>query len=287
LQVGQELISGYKLQQMRGRGSFGSVWEATTADGKTVAMKVMPCNDTMAATKELRALQAVRQLSHPNLIRIDQVWSHAGFLVIGMELADGSLLDLLEAYQSEYGTALDAAEACTHLMQAARALDFMNARTHTVDRRRVGFQHCDVKPSNLLLFGDVLKIADLGLAVMTLAQVTYHHWAGTLDYSAPEVFLGRVTDWSDQFALAVTYCHIRSGRLPFPNVPISESWPRSYVRPAPDLSMLTPHEQPIIQRALSTVPQQRWPSCVAMMTQLQQATMPERKPRTRAEAASR
>src|SRR5262245_16659478 len=34
LQVGQEIIAGYKLLQMRGRGSFGSVWEASTATGQ-------------------------------------------------------------------------------------------------------------------------------------------------------------------------------------------------------------------------------------------------------------
>jgi serine/threonine protein kinase len=275
VQIGQELIAGYKVRQFRGRGSFGSVWEVEAADGTACALKVMPCNDTMAATKELRALQAVQQLRHPNLIRIEQVWSHAGSFIVGMELADGSLLDLLEAYQSEFGTALSAQETCRYLTQAANALDYMNARQHSRDGRRVSFQHCDIKPSNLLLFGDVLKVGDLGLTTAVSAPVTFSHWGCTMDYAAPEVFQGRLTDWSDQYALAVSYCQLRCGRLPFPTISRSGSWPRGFVRPAPDLSLLTEKERPILQRALAMAPPHRWSSCGELMTQLVQAVAAE------------
>lgn len=275
LKIGYEVTSGFKLRLFRGRGSFGCVWEAANEEGDTLAIKMMPCTDGMAAAKEIRALQTMKQLYHPNLIRIEQVWCAAGNLVVSMELADGSLMDLLEAYQTEYKTALEAEETCYYLFQAARALDYLNTRQHLIDGRRVAFQHCDVKPSNLVMMGDVVKVADLGLAVQTVQPVTVHPWAGTPDYSAPELFQGRITDWSDQYSLAVSYCQLRGGRLPFPAVP--ETLARAYTRPAPDLSMLTEKEKPIIARALSLAPQQRWPSCVEMMTRLSQATAPEKK----------
>jgi len=280
-QIGQELIPGYRVRQLRGRGSFGSVWEVEAADGTAYAFKVMPCSDSTAAAKEIRALQAVRDLCHPHIIRIEQVWSHAGSFIVGMELADGSLLDLLEAYQSEYGTALGAAEACAYLTQAAAALDYLNARQHTRDGRRVGFQHGDIKPSNLLLFGDTLKVGDLGLLRPVSAPVTFAHWAGTMDYAAPEVFQGRLTDWSDQYALAVSYCQVRSGRLPFPAMTSSGSWPRGFLRPPPDLSLLSEAERPVLRRALALVPQHRWPSCGELMAQLKRAVAAEQGPRRR------
>ena len=55
-------------------------------------------------TQEIRAIQIMRQLRHPHLTRIDQVWCHRGYIVITMEKAEGSLLDLLDAYQFEYST---------------------------------------------------------------------------------------------------------------------------------------------------------------------------------------
>ncbi len=38
-------------------------------------------------------------------------------------------------------------------------------------------------------------------------------------YAAPEVFRGQRSRWTDQYALAVSYCEVRGGRLPFANAP--------------------------------------------------------------------
>ena len=44
--------------------------------------------------------------------------------------------------------------------------------------------------------------------------------------------------------------------------------PRSYARPAPDLSMLSSAERPIVLRALDPVPQGRWQSCTELINRL-------------------
>jgi serine/threonine protein kinase len=274
LRIGEELTPGYKLRQLRGKGSFGCVWEAVNDQGATLALKVLPCNDSLATTREIRALQAVRHLNHPHLIRIEQVWSQPGSLVIGMELADGSLLDLLEAYQSEYNTTLAPEETCGYLVQVAKALDYMNAHQHVIDSRRVGFQHSDIKPSNLLLIGETVKLGDLGSSALIASTVAAASWSLSLDYASPEVLQGRLSDWSDQYSLAITYCQLRSGRLPYPAIP--NPFPRGYIRPPADLSMLTPREKPIIARALAMAPQLRWPTCGEMMAELVTATTPEK-----------
>jgi len=260
-----EPIPGYRLRQVLGRGGFAEVWEAEAASG-TVALKFMPCSDGLAAAKEIRSIQAVKSIEHPNLIKIEQVWAYQDYIVIAMELADGSLLDLLDAYTSEFGTPMAAEQVCLYLNQAAEAIDFMNRRQHLLDGQRVGFQHCDIKPSNLLLFGDSVKVADFGLASPTASVLRFHRRAGTLDFTAPEVFQGRLSDWTDQYALAVTYCQLRGGRMPFTDTPAN--FVRTYVRPNPDLTMLPSNERPVVQRALSPTPQNRWPSCKELMTRL-------------------
>lgn len=266
---GKELVPGYRLRRFRGQGGFGSVWEAVADDGETVALKFLPYRDSASAAQEVRSIQIVGGLRHPHLVRIDQVWCHRGYIVIAMPLADGSLLDLLDAVQLEYGTALPPEDLCRYLKQAAAALDFLNNRQHVIDGRPVGIQHCDVKPSNLLLFGESVRLGDFGLSSLTTAPLKVHRRVGTLDYAAPEVFQGRLSDWTDQFSLALAYCHLRTGRLPFPSM--TGGFATAPSRPAPDLTILPPAERPVIARALAAVPGERWGSCSELIAQLTRA----------------
>jgi serine/threonine-protein kinase len=259
LQTGLEPFPGYRLRRLLGYGSFAEVWEAEADDGSRIALKFLPAERQHATPGELRSLQAIRQLRHPNLIHIDRVWCHLGYIVIAMERADGSLADLHATYRTEAGSAVMPEYACLLLSQAAAALDFLNARRHLIEGQAVAFQHCDVKPSNLMLFGETVKLADFGLAVMMTGPVVLHRPSGTPEYAAPEVFRGRLTRHSDQFSLAVTYCELRGGRLPFPKAP--RTFHSDYFHPPPDLSMLSPKERPIVARALA-VAEERWPSCV-------------------------
>jgi hypothetical protein len=79
---------------------------------------------------------------------------------------------------------------------------------------------------------------------------------------------GRLSDWTDQYSLAITYCQLRSGRLPFPACASLSATMRPGARPAADLSMLAPAERPIIGRALAPAPQERWSTCRELMAEL-------------------
>lgn len=269
LRIGSEPFPGYRLNRLLGRGGFGHVWEAETGSGR-VALKFLPCKHGRSAADELRAIQAIRPLRHPGLVRIDQVWCQPGYLVVSMELADGTLADLLALHQSEAGQPMAPAMACRYLSQAAAALDFLNARQHRLNGLLVGYQHCDIKPSNLLLFGEKVKLTDFGLTAATGSQSKIHDRVGTCDYAAPEVFQGQLSSQGDQYSLAVVYIELRTGQLPFPPIEtFRPSWPQR--RPAPELEALTAAEQPVLRRALDRVPQNRWPSCQELMNQLRQA----------------
>src|SRR3982751_6680161 len=155
-----------------------------------------------------------------------------------MELAEATPLDLMLLYHNDLGQELEPAVLCLYLWQVAEALDFLNARRHLRDGRKVGFQHGDVKPNNILLFGDVAKLTDHGLATPTYGPTTPCPRQGTREYAAPEVFCGYLSDWSDQYTLAVTYYALRTANSPFPPPPPGEA-ARSFVRPPADLSGVT------------------------------------------------
>jgi serine/threonine protein kinase len=132
-----------------------------------------------------------------------------------MELAEGSLADLLEVHLGEYGKPIPAKKVCSYLSQVAKALDFLNARQHRIDGNLIGIQHCDVKPPNMLLFDETVKLADFGLSVQTVANRQTHLPAGTLSYTAPEVFRSQLSDRMDQYSLAVCY-YASHGPAAFP-----------------------------------------------------------------------
>lgn len=259
-------LPGYQLQRLRGVGGFASVWEAKSSTGEQVALKFMSSN-AGSTSRELRSLQAIQTLDHPNLLRIRQVWSLPGCIVIAMDLADASLLDLLELYIEEFDRQVEPERLCLYMFQVAQALDFLNARRHRIEGRLMGLQHGDIKPNNVLLVGDSARLADYGLATPTSGSFTPCHRQGTAEYCPPEVFQGSLSEWSDQFSFAVTYHVLRTGTFPYPPPPPKDQL-KNYHRPEPDLSMVSPPERPVLARALSPIPQNRFPNCLDLMAAL-------------------
>ena len=118
----------------------------------------------------------------------------------------------------------------------------------------------------MLLFGDVAKLTDHGMATPTHGPLTPCPRAGTKEYAAPEVFQGYLTDSSDQYSLAVTYYVLRTGT--FPISPPAVDLSRSSFRPPLELPGIHPAEQNALGRALSLVPQARYDSCGDLMRAL-------------------
>lgn len=258
-EAGREPVPGYRLLRLRGRGAFATVWESTSPDGERVALKFMSSQNSTSTARELRSVRAISRVTHPNLLRTRDVWSLSGQIVICMDLADASMLDLFLLYAEEFRQPIPAEKLLLNMHQVGEALDHLNARQHPLDGKLVGLQHGDIKPNNILLVGDSAFLADYGLASPTFGPSTPCSRQGTMEYAAPEIFAGALSDASDQFALGVTYALLRTGAFPFPAPPKQPG--KSYVRPPADLSGVPEDERPVVARALAPVPQSRYPSC--------------------------
>src|SRR5438270_75157 len=97
--------SRYRLIRQRGQGAYGQVWEAEDPEGQRIAPQLLPCGASRTASREGRGIQQIRQLAPPHLVRIDHIWAERDTVIVTMELADGSLLDLLDVSLEEFGQA--------------------------------------------------------------------------------------------------------------------------------------------------------------------------------------
>jgi serine/threonine protein kinase len=253
LAPGAELVAGYRLVRRIGKGGFGEVWQATGPDGSPLALKFVLWSGN-GAVVEWRALEAVAGVHHPNLLPMLASWQTNDLLVIAMELADRTLLDRWQEARDQGQPGIPREELLAYFWQAADGIDHLHTRN---------IQHRDIKPQNLLLKGDTLKVADFGLARVLANSVTGHTGSLTVAYAAPEFFDGRTTRRSDQYCLAVAYCQLRGGKLPF--VGSTAQVVAGHLSRKPDLTMLPEEERPVVARALAKKPNERWPSCTAFV----------------------
>lgn len=283
LAKGAKPLPGTTLTQVLGRGAFGEVWEARKADGSLLALKFMDCHSLSpsAVAGEVRALLGLRKFEHPNLIRVDAVNAIAGYVVLSMERADGNLNDLQDIYREATDRNISPDHLLDLMEQAASALDYLASNSSDHLGRGAVLQHCDVKPGNLLVVGDVLKVADFGLCTSTFASGRGKGFLGTPPYAAPEQYEGRATARSDQYALAVTWCQLVAGERVFN--PLALEGPPRPVIPI-DLRKLREAEYPIVARALAPLWTNRWPSCgdfVAALRQAAEGPRPTQRPALR------
>jgi serine/threonine-protein kinase len=243
----------YVLICKLGTGAFGEVWHAHGPGGLDVALKFIP----NVPASELRSLDVMKAIRHPNLVSLFAAWHKDGWLILAMEKCDGSLLDrLMEAIdQGLPGVPLK--ELLSYMTGAASGLDALNVKQ---------VQHRDVKPANLLLLNGGVKVADFGLAKALEQTVASNSGAGTLAYTAPECFKGQLTQQSDQYSLAVTYYHLRTGQLLFKGDQARVMY--AHLELQPDLSHLPFKEADVLARALSKEPGNRWRDCKAFLDEM-------------------
>jgi len=105
-------------------------------------------------------------------------------------------------------------------------------------------------------------LADFGLARKQVSLITQQSvFAGTPPYMAPELFGGEGGPPSDQYALALTFIHLRQGRHPLKLLPYPQIMTQ-HLGGEYDLDeFITPDERTVLMTALDQVPTNRFPSC--------------------------
>lgn len=253
LQSGFEPIPGYFLRDKLGSGGYGEVWSADAPGGLKKAIKFVYGHiDGDRASSELKSLQRIRQVNHPFILSLERIEIIEGQLIIVSELAQASMFDRYIEYRKKQLAGIPRDRLLSYLTDAADGLDFL-CQKHDL-------QHLDVKPGNLLMLSDHIKVADFGL-VKDLQSATQSMLAGmTPTYAAPEMFDGRPGRFCDQYSLAIVFQEMLTGELPFRGRTTAQL-ANEHLNRAPDLNPLPVSDRSIIAKALAKRPQQRYSDC--------------------------
>ncbi|MEL7368279.1 MAG: protein kinase, partial [Myxococcota bacterium] len=203
-----ETVGHYLIQRLLGRGGMAIVYEAVdTRLNRSVALKFLTPESREIETVRSRFLQearAVSALDHPHICTVYDVGETSdGEMYIAMALCDGEdLAKILSRGPLPLARALDVAIKIADALTAAHSQ---------------GIVHRDVKPANIIVSDDGVKLLDFGIAKVSGRQITGQgELVGTPAYMSPEQLNGGFVDArADIWALGLILYEMVSGQKPF------------------------------------------------------------------------
>ena len=192
-----------------GAGAFGMVKKATKrTSGEVRAVKMI---DKLQLDQQEKIslkyeIDILKNLTHPNIVRLYEVYENKSQIYMVTELCDGcELFD--EISKRETFSEIEAALVTKQVLQAIAYCHGQN------------IAHRDLKPENILI--DIknrgtIKVIDFGTSHhYDSSNNVMHQLYGTPYYIAPEVLTGSYTEACDVWSIGVIVFIMLCGRPPF------------------------------------------------------------------------
>lgn len=266
-------LGRFQLERLLGRGQMGEAWKAYDPTREDyVVVKILP-SELQRNVRELdrvkQSFLCIQRLQHQHICPVYDLGEDAetGHYLVMKFLPFGTLDDYVAEYFRQHGP-LSVDEAVRVLHPIAEALDYAHSQAVV---------HRDLKPANILVSGDGddAQLIDFGLAAeirtsLTRTTRTVLESPGTLAYMAPEQWRGRQVDGrADQYAFAVLIYELLAGRLPFESAEttiLRQCVLEESVEAIPGLPLSV---NTALARGLAKQPDDRFPSCVALLEAMQ------------------
>ncbi|CAL1527778.1 unnamed protein product [Lymnaea stagnalis] len=204
------LSQKYRILGKKGEGTFSEVLKVQVIkDGSFRACKKMKQTyETLEQVNNLREIQAMKRLApHPNVLELQEVIfdKKSGTLVLVCELMDMNIYELIRGKNQ----VLPEEKVKGYIYQLVKSVDHMH---------RNGIFHRDVKPENILIKEDLLKLADFGSCRSIYSKQPYTEYISTRWYRAPECLLtdGYYTYKMDIWSVGCVFFEILSLHPLFP-----------------------------------------------------------------------
>ncbi len=262
----------YELLGTLGSGGYGRVYRVRDLHlEREVALKVLHpqlTTDPAVVERFRREAQLAARLNHPNIVNIYDIGGRAGLIWYTMELVAGP--SLAQMVSRDGPLPLD--RILRLLKEALSALSQAHAS---------GLVHRDLKPENMLTEPDgSLRITDFGLALALRGQGRFGgatSQSGTPQFASPEQLLGeRVDQRSDLYSLAAVAYFALLGEPPFSGNTVEQVLSKQTNNLLPPVaerrSDVNEDLQHVLQRALRSEVELRYPSAIEFLQALNRAT---------------
>ncbi|XP_012524102.1 cyclin-dependent kinase-like 4 isoform X3 [Monomorium pharaonis] len=171
----------YERLARLGEGSYGVVFQCRDRQtGNLVAVKKFQQteDDPLIRKIALREIRLLKNLKHPNLVNLLEVFRRKRKLHLVFEYCENTLLNEMEKYPS----------GCPDLTTRQITWQILQGVAYC---HRLGCVHRDVKPENILITAEgVVKLCDFGFARMLSPGENYTEYVATRWYRAPELLVG-------------------------------------------------------------------------------------------------
>jgi len=202
-------MEAYERLEKVGEGTYGVVYKAQDQEGHIYALKTirLEAEDEGIPSTAIREISLLKELQHPNIVRLCDVIHTERKLTLVFEFLDQDLKKMLDMCDG----GLDPQATKSFLHQLLKGIAFCH-------QHRV--LHRDLKPQNLLINKDgALKLADFGLArAFGIPVRSYTHEVVTLWYRAPDVLMGsrKYSTPVDIWSVGCIFAEMVNGRPLFP-----------------------------------------------------------------------
>jgi serine/threonine protein kinase len=255
--VPTRVLDRYEIIRPLGQGGFGSTWLGQDLQlDRPVVIKVLRARgDEALKAYELfqREAAVLRELRHPGIPAIHASfrapWDGTEAAMLVMEYVEGRSIEAMIADRRHF----DTEDVVNLFVEALGLLDYLHTRVPPV-------LHRDIKPANLIVRNEgSLAFVDFGAVrnVFHTAVESGSTIVGTYGYMPYEQYMGQASPASDLYALAATFLHLLTGRMPADFL----SGEGRIVVP-PDLSCGEPFRG-VLARMLSPAPSDRFQSAKA------------------------
>lgn len=182
----QKVDDYFEFDKKLGEGSYGLVTRAKDkSTGSLRAIKKIEVDRISDPSRFEQEVDIQRQLDHPNIVKLYEVYRDAKLIYLVMELCSGGeLFDrIVTEAEKHTGQAFNERVAATYMAQILGAIHYLHQHS---------FVHRDIKPENFLLQSQdakaQIKVIDFGLAkTFRQTDAPMKTKAGTPFYVAPEV----------------------------------------------------------------------------------------------------
>lgn len=210
LESNQVFANEYQIAKELGHGAFSKVFQCVDKlSGNICAAKMISkkalSQEMMTDTNKLQEIQVLKQLDHPNILKVFQIFEDKNYFYIVMEYCSGGEL-FNKITEKGHFNERDTASIIYQLLSAVTYCHSKNVI------------HRDLKPENIIIeesMGEfTIKVADFGSSVF-FSKAKIKGCFGSVYYIAPEVLENSYNELCDEWSCGVILYILLSGRPPF------------------------------------------------------------------------